>query len=192
MKKLLYVLCSIVLLSILAFLLCNYFREYYISYEIDKETTAKFEYKIGDIVSEEPSYYFRVFLGITTQGYYLTQEFYANGKPYTDPFLVEGPSDLYRRITAYPLSTPTSKIGIFTAYYPNGKKMVTTGFTKEGYMSGKYQYWYDNGKKEWEGYLKNNEQVGIWYSWDTDGNIVKTVDHDKINRETEALLKSDL
>lgn len=100
--------------------------------------------------------FYRKFLGITTDGYYVVQEFYTKGdKKLTDPYLV---SDKRFIVTTDFYAIPPAASGHLLKWYPNGKPQLQINF--------------ENGRRS-----------GLEASWKTDGAVTYTqIDKDVVNR----------
>ena len=132
------------------------------------------------------------FLGITTQGYYLGQQFYSGeGKKRTDPYLSVCPDDTTGKYKFW-FWQECKITGLFVVWYPNGEKYDEGHYldgkrnglrtlwysngqkqTETHYQKGKRQgiqtEWYENGQKKEEGVFRNGEKHGVWIEWYKNG-----------------------
>lgn len=56
-------------------------------------------------------------------------------------------------------------------YYANGQEKGDVPFTRDGKLTGKAVYYYENGKIRSSGRLANGIRVGEWKEYDEDGNL---------------------
>jgi antitoxin component YwqK of YwqJK toxin-antitoxin module len=68
--------------------------------------------------------------------------------------------------------------GKWSYWYPNGK-LWSQGIYKNGKENGLKTVWHSNGQKYYEGSAVNDKRTGIWKFWDEKGNLVKEVDYSK-------------
>lgn len=174
-------------------------------YEIDKQATAKAQWKTGDnistyLISLDEGFYDidRQFQGITLQGFYLVQDFYQKeGKPFTQPFVLNHPQ-------AFPLDwmefmevDPAPLVSDYQQLHLNGAKAVeikSTGPNRyqrtswysngqlksqidyvSGKMDGLFTLWDVNGHKVREGNLLHGVHDGLWLSWHENGQLATSV-----------------
>lgn len=120
--------------------------------EIDEQATAQAPWKAGEVVpySDELASLgwlgtykvYRVFLGVTPQGYYVIQEFYAdNNAKLTDPYVVRNAHDVERK--GYDLLGVAE--GRYIAWHSNGQKYMEAQVI-EGRQEGEWKYWYNSGQ----------------------------------------------
>ena len=172
------------------------------SFPIDEKATAIAPWKVGETVAtinqhvvasdlsskdtELPGY--RVFLGITTDNYFLVQDFYENGNKYSDPYQLIRQSAVLNNSPDW----HTALHGALVTYYPTGEKMVDKysiqgHFAKETniwYPSGQlfqqmryirtgnlFTIYYPNGQKNLERQYNPKGQVIQMQEWDENGNL---------------------
>lgn len=159
---------------------------------LDAAATAAAPWKEGDVVAHG---YFgfrrqgpqveRQFLGATADGFYLVQEFYAEGGgKFTDAFLLMEP--LVTKggsVVRDPVLTDGQQgiCGPLVVYAQDGSKIIEGHFDHEGYISGHWIRWRDEraGEKFWEGNYEKGERVGERKVWDWEySNGRLTVSHE--------------
>ena len=108
------------------------------SYQLDKEATLNARWKVGSILTykrgPQREELLVQFLGITTQGYYLAQDFYLGtgiDVKASEPYLITNIED--------------------DSHTPDFKKII-----------GQYIAFYSNGTKYSEGQYKNGQKDGAW------------------------------
>lgn len=165
-----------------------------LSYKVDNQATIAYAanergYHIGDITMDN-TYRYRKFLGITTQGYFLVQEFYTQtNSKYSDPYIMLTASMLTTRIDGF-VPIISGRLGPYTVYYDNGQAEFKVTYDEDG-AQGLFQRWYENGQKQLQGYLENDNQIGIWYSWDPEGYLSETIDYDEERKILNEALHSN-
>lgn len=165
---------------------------------IDEAATTAAPWKVGEIVAEHgngKSGGYRRFLGVTTQGHYLVQEFYQEGDvKASDPYRLVYQKDVVNPvilgssidgalvgwyITGEKKFEATSENGLEQGprivWYPNGQKMAEIPY-QDGKPHGQGVLWYENGQKQGEGLFQMGEQVGVWREWDERGNLIEEKD----------------
>lgn len=140
------------------------------AYTIDNAATEKAPWKIGDIISEDRclgrayntlDVCYRKFLGITTKGLMLVQNFHPSQAKATDPYLVSDASTL--------ASDPAFKIdGVFTAWYTNGQKAIEVTY-QDGRPQGVSLEWYETGEQAAKSHFKNGQEQGVSTIWHRNG-----------------------
>jgi len=170
------------------------------SITIDAQATAQAPWKAGEKVPYSDTYadlrrpgnhnVYRVFLGVTPQGYYVVQDFYAdNNAKLTDPYVVKNVSDVEQE--SYDPRDMAVE-GMYISWYPNGGK-YTEGRMVGGKRDGKWSFWYNNGQiaavspyvsgkrngweEEWNesgqitqrGYFKDDLLDGVYTTWYDNG-----------------------
>lgn len=154
-------------------------------YTIDQAATAKAPWKPGDIVSkavtsasDDPQDdslldLHRKFLGITVNGHYLVQEFYAeSGQKYSDPFLITKQDAI---------SSGTSnkgKLGRITYYYLSGKKRAEGIANHDWWADGTATIWYESGQKASES-LHQNRRMIRYTNWYPNGQMKADVHYEE-------------
>ena len=159
------------------------------SHVIDEQATAQIDWKIGDIIAEADEYLqYRKFLGITTKGYYLVQDFFSdNNAKASNCYAITKVDDLMD------FGTERSRDGVYIGYAYTGEKHYETNFIdgkedglsinwnndgtkliecymKEGKFHGPWKFWYsDNGQLASEGNYENDLKQGLWTEWEEDG-----------------------
>lgn len=116
--------------------------------------------------------YDRKFIEKNKDGYYLVQEFYKDGKKYTDPFLLKDYKEAMKTshdILGCGYPDPIIIEGKYTAYYPNGQKW-SEGVYKNGYRQGVWTQWYETGEK-WSTstFSQENKYEGHIIYWHKNG-----------------------
>lgn len=166
------------------------------SYEINKQATAQAPWSVGEIVYQsDSSPYVRKFLGMTTQGYYLVQDFYTGTKiKFTDPYtiisqegvttddpmaFIDGALTLWyenghKKAEGHPQGKKMQ--GFWTYWHENGTKFVE-GLFQDGRRQGFWRHWYENGQIRAEGQYQNGEKQGVCRDWDKDGNLIGETDY---------------
>lgn len=99
----------------------------------------------------------------------LARSYYKNGKP-CDSLICYYPSGKLKRVVIE--KDKTKNVWFNIDYYENGAKAVECyqiQQTDKIILTGKYIQWYENGKKAFEGSLKNNWTFGKWTQWDETG-----------------------
>lgn len=189
MKKLLAML-------LFAFLLGGYASAEQSAYVVDEAATAAAPWKVGEVVVEGKGNVYRRFLGVTTQGYYVVQEFYQpEDVKSTDPYWLVDQKDV-----VVPVMNGSSINGLLVgwhvtgekklevmfengliqgfmrAWYPNGQKLFEILY-QDGKPQGKAMSWHENGQKREEGSFQMGEKVGIWWAWDERGSLIDEEDY---------------
>ncbi|MDG9730240.1 toxin-antitoxin system YwqK family antitoxin [Ignatzschineria sp. RMDPL8A] len=135
------------------------------STQIDLIATAEAPWLLGSVVAKGdyngPIY--RKFLGITTEGFYLVQDHYADhvGQTRTEPFLLMRKTDLHDFCYA---------IDDEARYQKYCQK---TGFT------GPLITYYQNGKLHVMGDYQNGTRVNLWRSWYPSGELKRLANFDE-------------
>ena len=108
-----------------------------LTHQIDEQATARAPWKRGENIIEKfadpkgNKYFETRFLGITTQGYYLAQKFYPDGRKRSDPYLSVCPDEMAYKDRLWEGCRIT---GPFVVWSPDGKKEQ-----EENYQDGKKQ-----------------------------------------------------
>lgn len=68
-------------------------------------------------------------------------------------------------------------VGRWKYFYSNGKVESEGDFVND-MPDGRWIWNYPDGKKKEEGYYKKGERIGLWYGYDTTGNIVFEKNYD--------------
>lgn len=106
--------------------------------------------------------FYRKFLGQTTEGGYVVQDFYQkNDLKQSDPFILTDKNELK-------LWEVNSIEGEHTLWYENGQKIVNIHFTNQQ-REGRATWWYENGNKQTEEYYKNGVLDGLSTCWYRNG-----------------------
>ena len=169
---------------------------------IDEQATAQAPWKAGEMVPYSDKRanlnrlglhkVYRVFLGVTPQGYYVIQDFYAdNNAKLTDPYVVKNERDV-RATRTYDPEDMTVE-GPYIRWYPDGQK-YTEVLMVDGKEEGEWRLWYRNGqlgavspyvggrRNGWEDewsetgvmtkhcHFKDNSLDGVCTSWFDNGN----------------------
>jgi len=77
-----------------------------------------------------------------------------------------------------------SKLHGLSTHWLEGEKTSVRNF-KNGKLDGLYTWWYFNGPKKIEVNFKNGKKVGLLTKWDENGNLIETIDCDKVSCEEE-------
>lgn len=150
--------------------------------QIDEQATALAPWKPGEIVAEEPVFFdlvfggknlYRTFLGITGQGYFVVQDFYADSqREFSSPFVLmhqESVDNMDLLKYEYTSSNiPDVFDGTVTAWYENGQKMLQVSY-HEGQRQGPVAKWHSNGEKWLEGEYQEGKEQGLWIYWHDNG-----------------------
>jgi len=140
-------------------------EESVLSHEIDPQATSQAPWSIGEIVYQgntsttPPLPYDRKFLGITSQGDYLVQDFYQQSDTkFSDPFII-------KNTPGQTVSFEDSSIeGKYIHWWQNGLKR-SEGQYQNGKQQGRWTYWHDNGEKGNEGQYQEGKEQGPWTYW---------------------------
>ncbi|NLJ82253.1 MAG: hypothetical protein GX330_03910 [Bacteroidales bacterium] len=65
--------------------------------------------------------------------------------------------------------------GKWTSWFDDGKKN-SQGYYKNGKLHGEYTVWYPNEKIHYTGQYKNGEQTGNWKFYDEKGNLLRELE----------------
>jgi len=165
-----------------------YAQETGVTYQTDPQATTAAPWKIGETIAEKPCFSDRrtscycKFLGITSQGKALLQEFYVSGQKATEPYTA----------TVLPETKEQRRDGLYIAFYENGQKAgeghfldgkaqgLWTEWHRNGQKAGESRYqdgkqqglgtsWYENGQKSGEGHVQNDKPQGLWTWWHENG-----------------------
>ncbi|MGL4668690.1 MAG: toxin-antitoxin system YwqK family antitoxin, partial [Saezia sp.] len=137
------------------------------SYQIDEQATAQAPWKVGEVIasgymrtSERRPNGERKFVGITSKGYFVVQDFYlGNGKKLTDPFVIvqQEKVDIINAYKDMPLD------GVFVVWYSgDSERKMEEGHYQDGKKQGLWTTWYGNGQKAYEGYYQDGKEQGSW------------------------------
>lgn len=150
------------------------------SYEVDTTESLAAPWKVGEVLvtghlgsDGEGLQMERKFVGITTDGLYLVQEFYSqSGQKYTDLFVM-GESglmqeDTFERNPMGEIKDWDHVIGSIAIYAQDGSKLFEGSYDFDGNASGHWIMWRNEqaNEKFWEGDFSDNEKVGEWKTWD--------------------------
>lgn len=154
-----------------ALLLCAhlaYAQETQAPYQIDQQATAQAPWKVDDIITfppmmtSEPNPYYRKFLGITTKGYFLIQDFYINSdQKFTTPYTLLSQADITQ-------SSDKLINGVVIYWSEQGQKTGEDHY-QDGKLHGTWTRWYDNGQKSDEMHYQNDKLDGTWTRWYENG-----------------------
>lgn len=123
------------------------------AYLIDQAATGKAPWKTQEIVSQDELtaeiakdkhktfVIEKKFIGVTTDGKYIVQEFYANGKPFTDEYLVASEADVSKGLNRGEITSIAD--GTVKVWQPDGKLAAVVVFEK-GNVVQACQWNYDN------------------------------------------------
>ena len=151
-----------------------------LTHEIDNEATALARCKIGETITKDihldnfflaNSSIYTKFLGITTQGYYLVQQFYTDqiysddNTKRTDPFLLICPDKMEDEDKFW---KACEIIGHHIGWHLNGQKFFE-GFSPEGKAQGLWKGWLPNGEKLLEDHYLDGKLHGIGTVWYPNG-----------------------
>ncbi|HSK13074.1 MAG TPA: hypothetical protein VK907_07640 [Phnomibacter sp.] len=64
-------------------------------------------------------------------------------------------------------------------FYPNGQRMFTLLFDRDGKPSGPARYYHADGRVRLDGRFENGVQTGIWREFDEDGRLLVTHEYDR-------------
>jgi len=145
------------------------------SHQINKKATARAIWKIGQVtkkdIDSDKKHFETKFLGITTQGLYLAQEFYTDGgKKRSDPYLSVCPSEI-TTIDKEKFWKACKMTGSVVLWHKNGKKYAE-GLYHSGKPHGLLTQWHEKGQKEKEGHYQDGKPQGLWIQWDENGKEV--------------------
>ena len=181
------------------------------SITIDAQATAQAPWKAGEKVPSSDTYanmgwlgmydVYRVFLGVTPQGYYAVQDFYAdNNAKLTDPYMVRNESDVEEN--SYD-SRDMAVEGLFITWYPNGQKSME-GRAVNGKEEGEWRLWHPNGQLASISFYVHGKRNGWEEGWSESGTMTKrchfkegsldgvcTMWFDNGNKSEEATFSSD-
>lgn len=154
------------------------------TYKIDPVATANAPWEIGEVILErpfiidnKPAPVHRVFLGMTSEGYYVVQEFYTlTDTKRTEPFVLMDRFDVNGLLGVYDTPGNWRISSQYVAYHPNGQKMIEL-FSKDGVFYGMSAAWHENGQVRMSGEVKGYANVGIWREWDEEGNLIEETDY---------------
>ncbi|RUS68108.1 hypothetical protein CUZ56_00593 [Saezia sanguinis] len=110
------------------------------AHTIDPQATAASPWEVGETIIEEPCVVnekktcYLKFLGITTQGEILLQEFYASGQKATEPYTA----------VLLPETVERRRDGLYIALHENGQK-ASEGHYQNGKQQGLWTRWDKNG-----------------------------------------------
>ena len=150
------------------------------SIEIDEKATAQAPWKIGEKIQNSEfqanlksldfQNVYRVFLGVTPKSYYVVQDFYAdNHQKLTDPYVVKTKEDV---VTEEYLSDDMQVEGIFTVWYPEGKKYYEVKKVN-GKAEGRWIFLHRNGRLAAVSPHINGKRDGWEEGWDINGQMIK-------------------
>lgn len=131
---------------------------------VNHQTTAAAPWKAGETILEGPcsvnekTICYLKFLGTTTQGKALLQEFYASGQKATEPYIAILLSDPRER----------RRDGLYIEWHENGQK-ASEGHFQDGKLQGRVTAWHKNGQKKMEGSFQDGKEQGLWTWWHENG-----------------------
>lgn len=147
---------------------------------IDQQATAQAPWKAGEMVpysnrlarlgwlGDYQAY--RVFLGVTPQGYYVIQNFYAdNDTKLTDPYVVRNARDVEQR--SYD-SRDMAVEGLYVVWYSNGRKYME-GRAVNGKEEGEWRLWHSNGQPASISFYVHGKRNGWEDGWSESGVMTK-------------------
>jgi len=148
--------------------------------EIDEQATAQAPWKANEMVpySDKTASLgwlgtykvYRVFLGVTPQGYYVVQDFYADSNAkLSDPYVVRNERDVEdeRYDTRY-----MTIEGLYIVWYPNGQKSIE-GRAVNGKEEGEWRFWYSNGQLAGVSPYVSGKRNGWGEEWSEGGVMVQ-------------------
>lgn len=162
MKKILTIaFCALTLLSAKA-----------ANISIDPQATHKSPFQAGEKINtmncgDSPLTCYRLFQGLTTEGYRILQDFYENGEKATDPFLIHSTvpfSDL--AIISDSTNFIDTLVDSYKAWYPDGT--LNTEIIITGPGQGILRFWYPNGQLAGEGEFSGDNLTRA-QMWDQEG-----------------------
>ena len=187
-------LLSALFLSMFIASLCGAAEQ--LTHQIDEQATAQAPWKKGEVITkytppkgENGDHLETRFFGVTTQGYYLVQQFYTHRHmKRSDPYVLACPGEITDKdklleackITG-PLVFRYSGRKVQEGRYQEGKKhgrWTEWHSAEQKREEGHYQYgekhglwtqWYRNGQKETEGHYKDGKKHGLWTWWHENG-----------------------
>ena len=68
-------------------------------------------------------------------------------------------------------------------FYPNGQRMFTFLFDKEGRISGPARYYYPDGRVREDGRFEKGIQTGIWREFSAEGKLITTHEYDRYGQK---------
>lgn len=169
-----------------------------VSYEVDERATTQAPWKVEEVVYEEALFY-RKFLGVTSEGYYLVQLFYVEGgQQASAPYLLmekeavlssprKGMEQMHGKFIGF-YQTGGKKEefdfeegrlhGLMVGWHENGQKAAEYHFV-DGQRHGLCTEWYENGAKKWEANYQNGYVQGVLTQWDESGRKTAELHYDK-------------
>ncbi|MCW3085295.1 MAG: hypothetical protein JWP12_2661 [Bacteroidetes bacterium] len=73
--------------------------------------------------------------------------------------------------------------GLWKSFYDNGSPWSETTF-EAGKKQGPTTTWYENEKKRYTGFYKNDEEAGNWMFWDEKGKVITVKNYDQTDEKT--------
>lgn len=150
--------------------ICNAFE-----IQIDTQATASAPWKVGDTIvtlpcNELANTCYRTFLGLTSQGYRVVQDFYENGQKATDPFLIR-PNIAFSSLSEVNSTTAfmDALYGNYKSWYPSGAKNSEINVNHTG--AGNIKVWYENGQPAIDAKFANQTFTSSTL-WDEEGRIL--------------------
>lgn len=152
-----------------------------------EDNVPKF-WSIGDVLSKEPTHYgacnfvsegryYRKFLGVTDNGFYLVQDFYTyNDQPSTDPYVVIDRDSLIS--TSFESPVEMAIHGKYIVKNFDGIKTLEGNFI-HGKAEGMWVEYDSRGNIISTVSYVDGLLDGIWKKWDSDGNLVEFGQYDK-------------
>lgn len=148
---------------------------------IDEQATAQAPWKAGEMVPYSDKRanlnrlgvydVYRVFLGVTPQGYYVIQDFYAdNSAKLTDPYVVKNERDV-EPTRSYNTEYITVE-GPYVRWYPGGQK-YQEGQMVDGKEEGEWRLWHPNGQPASISFYVSGKRNGWEDEWSESGVMTK-------------------
>lgn len=133
-------------------------------------------FELGTVVAQNEAYY-REFWGMTTQGFFVVQDFYhAGGVKRTDPYTMLRLDEVHNWILS-PQQSLTQQyealwqVGIdgpYVQWHANGQKAIE-GLYQNRLPQGQWKLWYDNGVPMFQEELINGVRNGPSMGWYPNG-----------------------
>ena len=121
--------------------------------------------EVYELVKPEQARYYRQYLGKTTQGWPIIQDFYqSSGQKYCSSYTVK-PTENLQSKDILPWE------GTINCWFENGQKQIEW-FFKNGAANGILTVWNEKGQKELQSSMKNDKPDGSWVTWNEKGQII--------------------
>lgn len=160
--------------------------------ELDDAATQAAPWAVGAVVAQGGDSYYaqadenttleRKFWGVTRDGRYVVQDFYAVGPVrFTDPYLVTDA----RGVTddEFRPSVLCCVIGPYTVWYRNGHKGMAVTFDDAGRFDGAAVSWHKNGVVSSTGTFTHDLEQGVFERWDERGQLYERTMYVDGNKE---------